>query len=326
MNKPSESYIQTPEMEGAQDEVHETEGSYAADWFKDSVALAHDGFYAEITNLIDPKPGETIVDVGTGSGLQLVDLAVASPESNIIGTERTKVNMMMTHAFMSRIIHPGTISAFSDSRLQGAIDDCAFWERGSEMFKKSRDAIRASLKEKILLLDDNILYPQLLQEILPNGQLNAGILSMPGGSVSRVIEWPFKADVKTTQEKHQRIFDISNATRKAFYHFMAEHMQPGKGRIVVAERLAMNSSLDPRIAAMSNMRENMGESLSRYWFPDRFVFTDGDFTNTSVDLGIIHPKAKKIDYSAFETKIAIVRFNRTDVPFEEEPLKKPVRR
>ncbi len=316
------------EAENTQRTLMDQEERYAQDWRVDADNFMGSNLYGEITGLVEPKNGETTVDVGTGMGYQLIALAEQNGMSNVIGTERTRANVFETYKHMQAYNLARYFSLFSDSELSLTEDGRVYWKRGSGFTDDIKDRLRSQLEHKILLLDDNILYPQILPAVLPDGKLQAGILSMPGGSSNRALEWPFYPAELDDEQHLDRTTEISDATRKAFYRFMAEYMEPGNGRIVIAERMLSDPSVSQHQAGIGMIGRQM-QSLRKYWKPMRGGIVPVDFSGTQVDLKATDAKGKVFDArekhpSGAISSIVVARFDRTNVPFDEPPQERPI--
>lgn len=302
------------------------EQEYGYDWIQDAERLGRSGLYNTITKIVEPKPHEIIVDIGTGTGLQLVSIAGVERDVITIGTERTRANVLLTYQYLAELGLQDALSALSTSELAVTEDKKLFWKPEVATIAKHMAQVRTQLQEKIMLLEDNILTPALLPYVLEGKQIDAGILSMPGGSSSRLLEWPFDPMTLTQETKRERVYEISNQTRFAFYHFMSEHVRPG-GRIVVAERMLSDPGMSPTVAVQMLTVSHM-RGLHKYWEPVKGALHETEFTNTAVELSASNPHGGTIHGHAAEREgytpnIAIIRYDRNDVPFEEAPLPRP---
>lgn len=302
------------------------EQEYGYDWIQDAEKLGQDGLYNTITTIVEPKPHEIIVDIGTGTGLQLLSIASAEGNAITIGTERTRANVLLTYQYLAELGLQDVLSALSTSELTVTKDKKLFWKPEVATIAKHMAQVRAQLLEKLMILEDNILTPALLPYVLEGKQIDAGILSMPGGSSSRLLEWPFDPMTLTQQTKRQRVYEISNQTRFAFYHFMSEHVRPG-GRIVVAERMLSDNNADPKDAVLMLTKRHMCD-LKKYWEATKVAIHHTEFTDTTVELSASNPHGGTVyghapEREGYTPNIAIIRYDRNDVPFKEAPLPHP---
>ena len=310
----------------AYDAIQQQEQSYGHDWQQDSENLEASGLYRAIADLVDPKKGEIVVDIGTGRGLQLMALTMKEPDSIIIGTERTRVNAIEAYQFLSDLGLGDYLAVLATSEMDVTSERKIFWKHHTEAIRNAMHSVRQAMQEKIMIIDDNILHPESLPILLEGKKIDAGILSMPGGSSARTLEWPFQAEMLDSKTSRQRVFDVSNQTRFAFYHFMSEHVRES-GRIVVAERMLADPSIDPRMAISHLLGRHM-KSLTKYWKPANGALLEADFANTNVALNPADtekgPIQNGVHNESHNRYIGILRLDRTDVPFEEPALPRPV--
>lgn len=320
--------MKTPDYEAARRGLLGQEEQYSLDWMEDAERLADDGLYDTITKMVEPKPDEVIVDIGTGTGLQLLSLGAAEGDAITIGTERTRMNVMMAYSYLSQLGLRDALSVLAASDLRVSADERQlYWKQELHRVAGFVANVRSQLREKIHLLEDNILMPELLTHVLDGRKIDAGILSMPGGSSSRLLEWPYDINSPLTEEtKRVRVKEITNRTRYAFYHFMSEHVREG-GRIVVAERMLTDPAIAPAHGAQIMIAQHM-QSLTQYWQPLKGALLQTEFSNTTVQLGasdprLGHMRGDEAKEKGYAPHIAVVRYDRTDVPFNEPPLPRP---
>jgi len=306
--------------------IQHQEQGYGRDWQQDSEKLDASGLYHAIAQLVNPQKGEIIVDIGTGRGFQLIALTMAEPESIIIGTERTRVNALEAYQCLVELGLEDYLAVLATSEIEITPERKIFWRQDTEVIRKAMNSVRLAMKEKIMIIDDNILHPESLPLLLEGQKIDAGILSMPGGSSARALEWPFQAEILDDTALNQRVFDISNQTRYAFYHFMSENVRTD-GRVVIAERMLADPSVDPRFAINHLLGKHM-KSLTKYWKPMNGAFIEADFTNTTVSLNPAHtehgPVPNGVHNEQYRRYIGVLRLDRNDVPFEEPALPRPV--
>ena len=300
---------------------------YADEWGSDAHSLQNSGLYDAITSFVDPQDGQTIVDIGTGNANQLISLVLRNPRPTYIGTERSRPNVIATYESIQRAGLKNVFTMVATSQLTKTADGKAFWKFDASFVRDRLEQIREHLKQKVLLIDDNILYPEILPIVLGDQKIDAGILSMPGGSSSRTIEWPFRPDEVRTQADLRRIAtDVTNRTRTAFFRLMSEYVRP-EGRIVVAERILLTPESSVRGATRALIGEHMGD-LTKYWQPISGTFLDIELHNTTVELHGLHADGqhvsmKEIQGTDQKAGVVIIRIDRNDVPFNEPPVPRP---
>lgn len=313
--------------ESAREALLTQEGSYALDWVNDAERLFRDGLYDTIADLVKPKADEVIVDIGTGTGLQLLSLAQAEGQAITIGTERTRVNVSLAYKYLSGLGLKDALNALAPSTLAVSAEDKLFWKPELQRVADHMAKIRRELSKNILLLEDNILAPALLPHVLEDRPIDAGILSMPGGSISRLVEWPYDAMSNLTQTaKLERMKEVTDTTRFAFFHYMSEHVRPG-GRIVVAERMLTDPNIERILGIQLMIAKHMGP-LRKYWESTTGALLETELSDTTVRLiardsqqGMM--SGKSATEKGFRPHIGIIRYDRNDVPFEEAPLPRP---
>jgi hypothetical protein len=285
------------------------------------------GFYNAIADLVDPKDDEVVVDVGTGLGHLLVALTVKNPKSVIIGTERTMRNLSAAFNYLDSLGIADSLAVLENAELRWTPDQRVFWHRSLDAFADDRAKIHEILREKIMLIGDDILHSTFLPDILPEPRIDAGILSMPGGAPNRAWLWPMKMERAKDAEIQRRIANISDTTRLAFFHFMSEHVPPG-GRIVVAERFGTEHGKDTPQNFATSVRGKMRD-LRKYWDTKTVLQVDADLANGATELMIEDVDrqkfipVKEVDRSIQQT-IGIIRFDRNDVTFNELPPERPM--
>lgn len=310
----------------AENVLLENETAYALDWQADSFNALQSGFYAKVSNSIEPKPGEIIVDIGAGLGNQLIDLMVREPKALTIGTERTRENVRMIVEHFRNIGLESACAAVISSSLEQTIDGKVFWQRICRDREEFRKKCRPLLETKILFLDDDIRYPVLLPTVLGDEKIDTGVLSLPGGSSNRAIEWPFDPTNYTQANNNQRIIEAANATRFAFYHYMAEHVRPG-GRIIVAERIVAGKQEKPGDAFFSLIGRHM-KDLRKYWNPHRSTAAAMYPQNAAVELRASDKGMQEYSHEDLrklkrEFSVVIGTLERNTTQFSENPLPRP---
>lgn len=302
------------------------ESRYLFDWKKDARAYAALGLYARITDMIEPKADDVIVDVGLGTGHQLFSLMATRPEATLIGTDRTSMNVYQTYQML---VADGVGDAFMIVTNGNAVESQPgqlHWEHNRAWLQEHVTNIRELLRTKVLLLQDNILYPQALPAILDR-PITAAIHSLPGGSAMRAYEWPYTREDMEHIPEVDRITDITQRTRYAFAHYMSQHMVP-QGRLVLAERVLVDPEHDPMRSTTENMRYAMGDQQV-YWEPHSSRFVPLNLQNTSVPLRTAKGESIHADRplpavpNDARTGIVITRFNRNDKPWAGQPLATP---
>lgn len=306
--------------------LHQSEAEYLQRWLEDAKRFASSGFYERVTDMVAPKDDDVIVDIGFGTAHQLVSLMLRNPKSTLIGTDRTSMNVMSTY---QRLINSKLGSAFAAVPI-GKLTEHApgqiHWQHDLPMLRAILGEVRELLKTKVLLLPDNILYPQSLPEVLGDTPITAGIMSLPGGSGNRAYEWPVLPEHMQATEQIERIQQVSDQTRMAFYHFMSQHVRPG-GRIIVAERITVEPGIEPMESATHNMRYAMGE-LQNYWAPHSSNYADLPLEHTTVELydtsGMSMAEAPQARAQGKRVGVVISRFDRNDRSWNSPPLPRPV--
>lgn len=313
----------------ATESLVDREHAYASDWQKDAERLNEMGLYTEIANLINPKDDDLIVDIGTGAAYQLIQLVLKNPKATYIGTERNRASTIATYQNLQAMKIEKIFSVLATSELEKTNDGRGFWSSNAEFVRQNMHQVRIVLKDYILLLDDDIRYPEILPIVLDDKKIDVGILSMPGGSMSRIYEWPFEPGQKklSDAQMQKRVNDVSDMTRIAFYHFMSEYVRES-GRIVVAERMHLPASSNFSDAIGIMMMKKM-KHLTKYWQSLRGFFIETDLTDMTVKLSATDEDGEVIENNMPMNKesrrgVVVCTLERNEVSFEEDDLPRPI--
>ncbi len=313
------------ELSAAEIAAIDAEATYFCAWKKDADEWAKVGLYRKITELADPQDDQLIVDIGTGTGVQLLHLMAQNPRTRYIGTERTPHNVSALYTYWKQEGFEGALAQLHTQEMAVDADGHVYWkQRLPEQLVQMRDQVRAVLTERILVLDDDIRRPESLPVILGNEKIDTAIFSQTGGSPLRPYEWPYKI-FRTVAKKEaaKRTREIGNSTRTGFYHFASKTVRDG-GRMIVAERASIdpkNNILEESLAMIS---AQIG-SFKKYWKPMRGAEATLDLPeNVELVAGDKNEMTmKSLKEKGRTTHSVVMEFIRTALPFNEPELPRP---
>lgn len=298
--------------------LQEYETLYSTAWRDDSLRLARAGYYQHATDMVDPKAEQVIVDIGTGIGLLLMSICARSPKSLMIGTDRTQQNMQTLMQTLNELGFQQSIAVLGDAEWS-VVQSQVRQRLQQEQVARHAALMRQLMHDRVLFVNDDILDPVYLPTILGDTPIDAGVLSLPGGSASRAFEWPFTQEQIEGTERNTRLHNITAHTRRAFYDFMSKHVRPG-GRVVASERVDLGPKHTATDVMAVNTRWFMGKN-EQYWTPSGLVFADFPYTGAQVPLGAegeeILPTTGAESADRKQT-IVIMRYERNNVPFKTQ--------
>jgi hypothetical protein len=292
-----------------------TEDAYSADWIADAQRWQERGLYRTVADFVAPRPGHFVVDIGTGTGLQLMWLMGLEPDGLYLGTDRTPANVQRAAAFLDTEGLPA--AAMKLRSLQQHDDGRVGWEhqRLAEL-RVTLPVLLRHMRERVVIIDDDIRDPQALQVILGETKIDAAILSLPGGSPARAYEWPYALRLVSAAEERQRIVEVTNDTRMAFFRWAAATVRDG-GKVVLAERLSAVPGVPPELAALELVSRFMGETAP-CWRPGRVATLPIDGEHHQVQLRASHAgntlSVADLEASGRTMMLAIVELFRTSQP------------
>lgn len=299
------------------------ESLYFDDWKKDSEIWMQDGLYARVAEIANPQSGRIVLDMGTGTGMQLVFLAGENPDGLFIGTDRTPANVLLA---VNHLRSKGldAISALTTQEL--SIDDQQrlYWQQRSvEELRTLSTQVRNVLRQHVLIMDDDMRHPIALPIILDGEKVDTAILSLPGGGPTRAYEWPHAPNADPAQAD-ARSLAVSNDARSGFYHYASQAVRDG-GKAIIVERVVSGVDAADPAGVLTLIGRHAGV-CGKYWNA-RKVHTRAMPTNFSVELRATLG-TEQISHAAIERRsaamhLAIIELCRNTVPFNEAPRPRP---
>ncbi len=244
---------------------------YADSWAKDAAFWFDKGLYLVALKAIDPKPGETHVDVGSGTGVLVSILKELNPDSVVYGIDENE--QLLMDAFQAMEAHRVPANIAGSKEIIFKPDGTVMHEPA---FHKQMETLDLTARDKIHLICDDIRKCKVIDRILGDRKIDSGSLLMPGCSLSQCFQEPFKFGMAEDAELRQRAVFIADIIRKKTFEFMARKLKEN-GRLVVGDRMMLpeghemafiNASIRTKLASLCEYFEFDHVSLLKADFVD----------------------------------------------------------
>lgn len=208
--------------------LDELDVHYQQTWKSEGELWKKAGVYTHVAELINLRPGETHLDIGTGFGATIEALYDTQKQATILGIDKSKTMILAAQGELKK------------SGVEAQVHAHSMLSEETSGYLKRRHFLNSSaLSESsaaIHLICDDVRTAEVLKKILQERRVTSATFLFPGAANTSAFEEPYRFDPDLPHgQMMERMRDVILQVRKKAYALVTEHMKP-QNKLVVADR------------------------------------------------------------------------------------------